>query len=438
MPIKTFTAASRGVPFSRAAYDIRTQAEQATLPAARGAVDLANAVGPRTPNWGHREALVRHLCARPGESRTALAAALGVSKPTIGGLVRELIADGWLIEREDVPCGDTGRPPRPLFIDPTRLVLIGAEMGVGTVRVVVTSLTGRVLAHVDTHAGRAQSAKGCIEVLARAMLEARGRLDGRVQRVVGAGVALPGRVDEPSGFLEHAAALQWRDVPVVDLLARRLAGTALAGLPLFVQNEAHAAALGEAQFNPLGSDEPLLYVSVNHGAGIGAGVILHGRPFGGARGFAGEAGHIVLQADGPPCACGRRGCADALFSRWATGGTRSASDDPLLADERQPAHAGAVLGALLHNLIAAYDPACVVLGGSFVDGSEAVMRHTQQTLDTHFAAANGRAPTLRRARFGEQAVAVGAAALVRYRLAGAPRPAAQRLHPACSTLRLAI
>ncbi|MBW8901944.1 MAG: MarR family transcriptional regulator, partial [Massilia sp.] len=73
----------------------------------------------------NRMALVRQLCARPGLSRADLAACVQLTKSTVGLLVRELIAEGWLHERDSVATGDIGRRPTPLFIDPTRLVLLG-------------------------------------------------------------------------------------------------------------------------------------------------------------------------------------------------------------------------------------------------------------------------------------------------------------------------
>ena len=94
----------------------------------------------------NRMALVRYLCAKPGLSRADLASAVGLTKSTVTMLVRELLAEGWLIEREIVATGDLGRRPTPLFIDPARLLLLGAELGVDSVRVVATSLTGDVLA----------------------------------------------------------------------------------------------------------------------------------------------------------------------------------------------------------------------------------------------------------------------------------------------------
>ena len=86
----------------------------------------------------NRMAIVRHLSAQPGQSRAAVAEALQLTKSTVSTLVKELIAEGWLLEREVVATGELGRRPTPLFIDPGRLVLLGAELGVDGVNAVVT------------------------------------------------------------------------------------------------------------------------------------------------------------------------------------------------------------------------------------------------------------------------------------------------------------
>lgn len=374
----------------------------------------------------NRMALVRHLCANPGLSRADLAGAVGLTKSTVSLLVRELIAEGWLAEREVVATGDLGRRPTPLFIDPGRLLLLGAEVGIESVRVVATSLTGEVRACTSANYGASRTAKACIASLATALLKLRRQLDAG-QQVLGIGVGLPGGVNEARGVLHFAPNLGWRDIPFGALLGEKLQDTALAGVPLFLQNEADVAALGEMEFNPAPSSDPLLYVSINQG--LGAGVIVGDRLLTGSRGFAGEVGHMVLQLNGPRCSCGRRGCAEALIATRAMLGTgdgepalRSLAEVRAhLVDEdpetlKAVASAGRYLGVLLQNLATAYDPACIVLGGSVVDLGEPFLKPALDTMLDYATAASLPPPSVRTSMFGANAVAVGAAALARYRL----------------------
>lgn len=374
----------------------------------------------------NRMVLVRHLCANPGLSRADLATAVGLTKSTVSLLVRELIDEGWLVEREIVATGDLGRRPTPLFIDQSRLLLLGAEVGIESVRVVATSLTGDVLASAAATYGTGKSPKACIGTLANTLLKVRKQLDGAEHRFIGIGIGLPGGVDESRGFLHFAPNLAWREVPVGALLAEKLAGTSLAGIPLFLQNEADVAALGELEFNNSSAADPLLYLSINQG--VGAGVVVGDRLLTGARGFAGEVGHMVLQLNGPLCSCGRRGCAEALIGpRAMLRDSDELPERPLteirrrLAEEdaetvRAVKKAGNYLGVLLQNLASAYDPGSIVLGGAVVDLGDVFLQPALRTLAEHLASAQLTPPVVQTSRFGADAVAVGAAALARYHL----------------------
>lgn len=394
-------------------------------------VDLAAVAGHQQLLKGiNRMALVRHLCTSPGLSRADLAQAVGLTKSTVSLLVRELIDEGWLAEREVVATGDLGRRPTPLFIDPTRLLLLGAEIGIESVRVVATSLTGEVLARSVASYGGMRSPKACLAKLAATLFRVHGKLDLEGHRIMGIGVGLPGGVDEAGGALIFAPNLGWSDVPFGALLAEKLGASSLKDVPVFLQNEADVAALGEKEFGAASASDPLIYVSINQG--VGAGVIVEDRLLTGRQGFAGEVGHMVLQVNGPRCSCGRRGCAEALIGLRAMlhpGGEMPPSSRQMaladiqrrLAEDDADAHkvvarAGSYLGVLLQNLAAAYDPGCIVLGGLGVELGDAFLGPALATLGDYAHAARLAPPPVRISRHGADAVAVGAAALARYRL----------------------
>jgi predicted NBD/HSP70 family sugar kinase len=373
----------------------------------------------------NRMSIVRQLCVQPGLSRTGLAAAVELTKSTVTLLVRELIDEGWLVEREVLATGDVGRRPTPLFIDPDRLVLVGCEVGIGGVRAVATTLTGDIVARSKAAYRSASSAKACLGILANTLVEMVERLDSG-RRVIGVGVGVPGGVDEARGYLHFAPNLRWRDVSIGELLQERFANTVLAGVPLFVQNEADVAVVGELEFEGGEAVDPLLYLSIDHG--VGAGVIVDSRLLTGHRGFAGEVGHMVLMPGGPVCSCGRRGCAEALIGVRAifpedkgdwTSAQRAveAGDAQVLG---QVEMAAGFLGVLLQNLATAYDPGRIVLGGMVVQLGEAFLAPALRTLAAYSEAAGIAPPRVQVSRFGADAVALGAAALVRYRLTREP------------------
>ncbi len=396
----------------------------------------------------NRMALVCHLCSHPGLSRADLAEALGLTKSTVSLLVRELVEQGWIVERDMVVTGSLGRRPTPLHINPERLVLLGADVGVDNMRIVATSLTGSVLASLVVSYGNSADAAQCMAALADGLLRVSALIDHDTREIAGLGIGVHGGVDESAGVLHFAPNLGWRHVKVAALLQKHLRGTRLEGLPLFVQNEADVAALGELEFADTMGSDPLVYVSIGHG--VGAGVVVNDRLLTGHNGLAGEIGHTILDINGPQCSCGRRGCAEALIGfkslqRATSAGASAATAAPLAASEiaqlqarvlqgdaqavQAATQAGRYLGVLLQNLWVAYDPVRIVLGGGALSLGDAFVQTALHTFKAYADAAQLAPPQVHLSRFGDNAVAIGAAALVRYRLT---RPLTSAAHSVSS------
>ena len=372
----------------------------------------------------NRMALVRQVSNRPGLSRAALADELGLTKSTVSLLVRELIAEGWLLETDMLDTGVVGRRATPLHLDPARLALLGAELGVDEARVVATDLLGRVIETRIVSYEDAHDPASCIKLAARALAQLAHRLAGLRRRVLGVGLGLHGAVDEALGLLRHAPHLGWRDIDVAALVRPHFAGSPLAALPLAMQNEANVAALAEFEFTGQSGTDPLVYLSI--GYGVGAGVIVSDRLLTGLHGFGGEVGHAILQAGGPLCRCGRRGCADALIGLGALLGDERPSHAALerLFQHTAAGHAptcaavdaaGRQLGVLLNNLWAGFDPMAIVIGGPALGLGARLIEPARAVLAEYADAALLAAPAIRTSHYGADAVAVGAAALVRYR-----------------------
>ena len=125
-------------------------------------------------------------------------------------------------------------------------------------------------------------------------------------RIVAVGVGTPGPVDAARGVVVHAPNQGWRDVPLGTLLADRL------GVPVALDDDANVGALGEATYGAGAGADPVAYVTVS--SGIGSGMVVAGRIVRGAHGAAGEVGHLVVDAAGPRCGCGNRGCVETYAS----------------------------------------------------------------------------------------------------------------------------
>ena len=117
------------------------------------------------------------------------------------------------------------------------------------------------------------------------------------------------------GTIEHAANLVWAKgiVPLADMFAEKL------GIPVAITNDANAAAMGEMKYGvAVGMDN---FVELTLGTGVGSGIVANGQLIYGCDGFAGELGHMVVEPDGRPCGCGRKGCLETYCS--ATGVVRT-------------------------------------------------------------------------------------------------------------------
>ncbi|MFE5481924.1 ROK family protein [Streptomyces sp. NPDC056527] len=170
--------------------------------------------------------------------------------------------------------------------------------------------------------------------------------------VLGVGVAMPGPLDHPTGTPGRVTGYpEWEGIPLRDELARRL------GLPVELDKDTNAAALGLALRAPAADSFAYLHL----GTGLGSGLVLGGALHRGARTGAGEFGHQTVQLDGPPCGCGGRGCLEVLCLAAVARG-----DLP---------EAARILGTGAMNLVRLLDIDRVVLGGRAVTAAPEVFVH---------------------------------------------------------------
>lgn len=308
------------------------------------------------------------------------------------------------------------------------MTTIGLDVGGTKVLGVLTdrSAPGEVLA--EARVATPVGGQGLVEVL----LEVASSLPG-AEEATAIGVGLPGLVDR-SGRLHmgpHLARIQ--DLPLADLLTER------AGRPALVDNDANCHAVAEQAGGAAAGHDEVLVVTL--GTGIGAGIITGGRLLRGANGFGGEAGHMVLDPNGPPCPCGQRGCWEryasgsglARLARDASLGGRLesavelAGGDPeavrgehVTAAARQGgADALAVLEDLarwialgLANLVNVLDPSVVVIGGGLVEAADLLLPPVRSAFADLVMAGDQRPEVpIVPAALGERAGALGAAVL---------------------------
>ena len=242
-------------------------------------------------------------------SRAGLAGLTGLNKATVSMIVRTLLEEGLIREiGVDLSSTEVGRPGINLALDPEAGALIGVEIGVGFISIIATDFDMSVIARRFEDTRELDGQDAILERVLTLLQETTQQLGSR-RRIFGIGVGVPGLVDTASGMLLFAPNLDWRDVPLLDLLSSHFP------VPIAIANEANMAAFGESYFGPEEEGRFLVYVS--SGVGLGGGIVMDGRLISGAAGFAGEFGHMMVDPGGVRCACGNVGCWETVASQQA-------------------------------------------------------------------------------------------------------------------------
>jgi len=303
-------------------------------------------------------------------SRADIAKATGLRPGTVSAIVNRLIKEKLVYEGVEGPSTG-GRPPKYLYVNAESAYVLAVDVGVGETAYAVSDFNGRILTQ------RAVVTRGEPESFLTDLAREIGALV-RTQypraRFEAAGVSVPGLVDRADGTLITSPNLGWQGVSVRALLEAEL------GLPVFVENDANAAAFAELWYGPLDelSARTLLCVLVVEG--LGTGLIINGELHVGTSIGLGGFGHMTLDPNGPPCSCGRRGCWETFASDRATlaryrgltkrrGGAGTVAEVVSLAVQGDAAALSAVedtaryLGEGIVSLVHGLSPQVVVVGG---------------------------------------------------------------------------
>jgi predicted NBD/HSP70 family sugar kinase len=308
-------------------------------------------------------------------SRTEIARELDVSPATVTQLTRELMGHG-MVEELDLKPSRGGRPAQRLGLVGDAGRALGVKVTADHLVLVDVRLDGEVLGSwVRPYDPAAPDAPGDLAGTVESVLSA---ITGGPP-LLGVGVGVPGGVDDQGVGTVNAPTLGWQAMPVGERLRRRLS------LPVLVENDVNALAAAERLYGRGRTHRDFLVLTI--GRGVGAAIVADGRVYRGARGGAGEFGHLCVDPLGPVCGCGARGCLEAfvgsagLLAAARTRGRADASQsrdaDPLAAvaelgraavDGDRIARevfgeAGEILGRATAGLVNVVDPEVVVVLG---------------------------------------------------------------------------
>jgi N-acetylglucosamine repressor len=358
--------------------------------------------------------------------RAELARRLALTPATITNLVENLAADALVMEqhaqRLDGTRRDVGRPGVNIALNPEGGFFLGAEIGVGLVRFALLDLALGVVASQTQPLATSISPDAAVAAIAAYVsgLEQHGGVKGRLRSI---GITVPGLV-RSDGHVVHLPILGWKDVNL------RALGEAALSVPVFVENNAHAAAFGEAYTQPDLASAAIIYLKL--GTGCGGAAIVNGRLMRGAGGTGGEFGHIRIRHDGPRCSCGQLGCLEtfvniaALDRSYRPGqgfgvdGLSALPAQVARAAENGDPYAGAAMDELIRHLVTGlttlvniFNPGTIVLGGAMRPVLAARLDHIEGAVGGAIVPGMAR-PRIRLSTLGELECAVGAATIAHH------------------------
>ena len=313
-----------------------------------------------------------------------------------------------------------------------RALAAGVDLGGTKIYTLVATADGEVLGE-DRRPTQAQ--EGPDAVIGRvvdSVRRAMGQAGAGKDDVVGVGLSTPGPCDPERGVVSEAPNLAgWRNIPLA-----QIAGEALE-MPALIEHDAAAACYGEYRFGAGQGFRHIIYVTL--GTGVGGGFIIDGRIYHGATGAAGEVGHLILDENGPACTCGNRGCVEAFatgpaIAREATEAVH-AGRSPLLAElaggdqmtaelVHQAAQqgdeaarevierAGHYLGLGLVGVLNSFNPQCLILGGGLLGLGDLYLEPALRAVRQGAFKQILTDVTITRAKLGNRAGSLGAAALI--------------------------
>ena len=295
----------------------------------------------------------------------------GLSRMTVAQRVDALLASGLIVEGPAGTAATGGRRRRTLAFNVGHAKVLATALDTTRARVALTDLDGRIHAEAAFEVDLTDGPPRVLDAIAAVARDVLDRAGVGLDELCGVGISIPGPVDPATGRPSQPPIMPgWDAYPIEEQLV-----SGLHPVPVLVANDADAAAVGEwsAGFPDCTS---LCFVTVS--AGIGSGIVIDGRSYGGVDGGAGDIGHVRLSGeDDKPCHCGGQGCLAAVASGdsvarqlTALGVPATTADDVgrLLATGQPDAvrltqEAGRRIGEVLSTVVSVLNPGVVVLGG---------------------------------------------------------------------------
>lgn len=369
-------------------------------------------------------------------SRAEIAKLTKLTPPTVTNIVGELLESRLVVESE---LGESsgGRKPVMLRINSSAFYVVGVSADAKKVRAVTATLDGRVVQQAEVKITNRPDAEQFLQTLVEIIHRVIGQTNADRESFLGIGVGMHGLVDPRIGLSIFAPNLHLRNIPIKDRLEDEFS------LPVEVENDVNALALGESWFGQGQGVDSFICVYVS--TGVGAGIILDHQLYHGASFTAGEIGHTTIDCNGPQCSCGNFGCLEALtsgpalaarvqqaiasgktslLSEWTSGNAEQIYGKLIYQAARQGdavavealRETGKYLGIGIANLINTFNPSRIILSGGISKAGDFVLQPLRETVAERALQTPAQAASIVVTQLGENGKAIGAFTLLLQKL----------------------
>ncbi len=384
---------------------------------------------PRLLKKLNRALVMRIIREQGPKSRAELARSTGLSDPAVLKIVGGLIKDQLL---QEIGEGDStgGRKPVMLDINPDGAFAVGVDLTPEFIRAAVVRLDFSTAVEATVPIDPGEGYDSLLQHMRTLIEEVINQSHVDTRKIIGIGVSHPGVMGEEADRILLATNLSsLENMPLAEDLQQHFQ------LPVVLEVDARASALAEMWLGDARGIPNFLSVDID--VGLGSGLVLNGNIYRGVNGLAGELGHMVIDPDGHPCACGKKGCLETLVAFPAI--IREAMRDPgpvlqhycgenpppvdidciLKAAERSDDSAiralqssAQALGMALGNLLNFIDVSTIFINSKLATHNELYLQEMHRTLSRYFLLANEMPIKVLPSSLGRKGEILGMAVLV--------------------------
>jgi predicted NBD/HSP70 family sugar kinase len=376
----------------------------------------------------HNLSLVLNLIHRNGSiSRSDIIHETDLSATTVSALVNVLMQSGFIRQGAE-GASSGGRRPIMLEFNYKSRRVIGIDMGASHITVLAMDLHGEVEARESRKFDVINHPQDALEVIVRMVHQVMTTTGLRSKSFMGIGMTVPApltgeNLDQMVTYYMPA----WDGISPADELRHKI------DIPVYVENDANAAAVGEKWWGSGKNYEDMAYIKL--GIGVGSGIVLNNQVYRGNNGTAGEIGHTTLDVNGRACRCGNTGCMESyvggpgLIKDVVDGYQHlgkplpfaknfgvddivhaAMAGDPVCQGVIQ--NAGRYLGIAIANLLNLVNPGLVILGGDLVEANDLLLTAVRQSIEERAMPIKAQHAEIKLGLLGANAVAIGAGTLV--------------------------